>query len=155
MNNRGLGGVSSRLVVGLGLALFLTSALALASTPQGHFEKTFQVTGPVSLEVQTHSGDIIVRGGPAGTVTVRGKIYVGDSWFSGKRQGDVQEIEQHPPIRQDGNSIHIDYVNAHNISVDYEITVPAATSIRRKRPSGSATPNCAMASARAWVSAIA
>ncbi len=33
-------------------------------------------------------------------------------------------IEQNPPIRQEGNSIHIEYVEMKNISVDYEITVP-------------------------------
>ena len=36
-------------------------ACGVASTPQGQFEKTFQVSGPVDLEVQTHSGDITVR----------------------------------------------------------------------------------------------
>ena len=59
-----------------------------ASTPQGRFEKTFQVSGPVDLEVQTHSGDIIVRSGPAGSVSIRGKIYVGDHWLFGGRHAE-------------------------------------------------------------------
>jgi hypothetical protein len=48
------------------LVVLLASTFAAASTPQGHFEKTFQVSGAVNLEVQTHSGDIIVRSGLAG-----------------------------------------------------------------------------------------
>ena len=48
----------------------------------------------------------------------------------GGRDADVHEIEQHPPIRQDGNNIHIDYVDMKNISVDYEITVPTDTAVR-------------------------
>jgi DUF4097 and DUF4098 domain-containing protein YvlB len=48
----------------------------------------------------------------------------------------VSDIEQHPPLRQDGNIIHVDYVNAHDISVDYEITVPADTTIRTHSGSG-------------------
>ena len=48
----------------------------------------------------------------------------------------MHEIEQNPPIRQEGNSIHIDYVNMRNISVDYEITVPADTTVRTHSGSG-------------------
>lgn len=123
----------------MALAVLFSSALATASTPQGHFEQTFQVSGPVDLEVQTHSGDIIVRSGPAGSVSIRGKIFVGDRWLAGGRHAEVGEIEQHPPLRQDGNSIHVDYVNAHDISVDYEITVPADTTVHAHTGSGDQT----------------
>src|SRR6266403_4192744 len=81
------------------LVVLLASTFAAASTPQGHFEKTFQVSGPVNLEVLTRSGDITVRTGPSGSVSIRGKIFVGDHWLFGKRQADVSEIEQHPPLR--------------------------------------------------------
>lgn len=117
----------------------MASTFAAASTPQGHFEKTFQVSGPVDLEVQTHSGDVIVRSGSAGEVSIRGKIFVGDHWLFGSRHTDVSDIEQHPPLRQDGNSIRIDYVNTRDISVDYEITVPADTTIRTHSGSGDQT----------------
>ena len=128
--------VSSRYVVVIALAVLFTSSLALASTPQGTFDKTLQVNGPVDLEVLTRSGDVTVRAGSSGSVTIHGKIYVGDRWLRGNRQSDVQAIEQNPPIRQEGNSIHIDYLTYHDISVDYEITVPADTSIRTHSGSG-------------------
>jgi len=121
------------------LVLALASATAFASTPQGTFERTLQVSGPVDLEVLTHSGDITVRNGPSGSVFIRGKIYVGDHWLFGRRQGDVSEIQQHPPVRQEGNSIHVDYVNVHDISVDYEITVPPDTTVRTRSGSGDQT----------------
>src|ERR1700674_4568621 len=125
----------------LGLVVLFACTLALASTPQGTFARTFQVSGPVNLEVQTRSGDITVRSGPAGTVSVRGKILVGDHWLFGgdSRSGQVHEIEQNPPLRQQGNSIHIDDVNARNISVDYEITVPAETAVLTHTGSGDQT----------------
>ncbi len=126
-------------LLAIALAVLLASTFAAASTPQGTFEKTFQVSGPVDLEVQTHSGDITVRSGPAGTVSIRGRIYVGDRWLLGNRHTDVSDIEQHPPLRQDGNSIHIDYVNVRDISVDYEITVPADTTVRTHSGSGDQT----------------
>src|SRR6267154_2680230 len=118
------------------LVLFLACSFAVASTPQGTFEKTFQVNGPVELEVRSRSGDITVRSGGSGAVTVRGKIFVSDRWLFGNRHADVSDIEQHPPLRQDGNNIHIEYVNARDISVDYEVTVPANTTIRTHSGSG-------------------
>src|ERR1700736_227377 len=144
MNNNPSFGFSSpslpaRSVVIALLMLFATT-FTLASTPQGTFEKTFEVTGPVNLEVQTRSGDITVRSGPAGTISVRGRIFVGNRWlFGDRRSAEVHEIEQNPPLRQEGNSIRIDYVNVRDIAVDYEITVPVETAVRAHTGSGDQT----------------
>ena len=139
MNNQPIARVPARSSLLIFALVVLLASIAAASTPQGEFEKTFQVTGPVDLEVQTHSGDIMVRSGPAGSVSVHGKIFVGDHWLFGERHADVSAIEQNPPVRQDSNSIHVDYVNARDISVDYEITVPADTTIRTHSGSGDQT----------------
>ncbi|HVR25790.1 MAG TPA: DUF4097 family beta strand repeat-containing protein [Candidatus Polarisedimenticolia bacterium] len=121
------------------LGALLISTAAFASTPQGTFDKTFAVTGPVDLEVQTRSGNVTVRSGAAGSVAIHGKIFVGDHWLFGNRHADVSDLEQNPPLRQEGNSIRIDYVDARDISVDYEITVPAETTIRSHSGSGDQT----------------
>jgi hypothetical protein len=131
--------VSSRSLFAIVLVVLFASAMAFASTPQGTFEKTLTVSGPVDLEVLTHSGDVTVRAGSSGSVFIRGKIYVGNHWLGGNRDADVHEIEQHPPIRQEGNNIHIEYVNMRNISVDYEISVPADTTVRTRSGSGDQT----------------
>ena len=135
--------VSSRslfaMLSAIALVVMFSSTTVFASTPQGGFEKTLTVNGTVDLEVLTRSGDVTVRAGSSGSVFIRGKIYVGDHWLMGNRQADVHEIEQRPPIRQEGNSIHIDYVNMRNISVDYEITVPADTVVRTRSGSGDQT----------------
>src|SRR5271169_1606065 len=131
--------VASWSVPAIALVVLFTTTLIFASNPQGTFERTLQVSGPVDLEVITHSGDVTVRAGSSGSVFIRGKIFVGDRWFGSNRDADVHEIEQHPPIRQEGNSIHIDYVNMRNISVDYEISVPADTTIRTRSGSGDQT----------------
>ncbi len=137
---------ASALTIAL-VVLFATTAALASRAPQGSFERTLQVNGPVDLEVLTRSGDVTVRAGASNTVVIRGKIYASDHWnilpgveIGGeKSKATVHEIEQNPPIRQDGNSIHIDYVNVHNISVDYEITVPAETTIRSHSGSGDQT----------------
>jgi hypothetical protein len=123
----------------IALAVLLASTIAAASTPQGHFEKTLQVSGPVDLEVETRSGDVVVRSGASGSVSIRAEIYVGDHWLFGDRHTDVSDIEQHPPLRQDGNSIHIDNVSVRDISVNYEITVPVDTNVRSHSGSGNQT----------------
>lgn len=127
--------ICPRVSVGFMILMVAASLNAWASI-QGSFERTYQVTGAVQLEVLTRSGDIMVHSGPAGSVVIRGKIHVGRDWFSGNRQGDVAEIEKNPPIRQAGNNLHIDYLNVHDISVDYEITAPPDTQVRSHSGSG-------------------
>ena len=124
---------------GVLLAGMLTVTLPAFASVVGTFDRSYQVSGPVDLEVLTRSGDIIVRNGAAGTVSIHGKIHVGNSWFGGDHTADVQSIESNPPIRQNGNSIRIDYVHLSNISVDYEITVPENTAVRTHTGSGDQT----------------
>src|SRR5438445_1132622 len=117
-------------------AICITVLPAAASSVQGTFQRTFQVSGPVDLEALTHSGDITVASGPAGTVTISGKIHVGDRWFNGGKKAEVDELEKNPPLRQTGNSVRIDYVNVRDISIDYEITVPPDVNVRAHTGSG-------------------
>ncbi len=119
------------------LAVVLVSALPGFASVVGTFDRSFQVNGAVDLEVLSKSGDITIHNGSAGTVSIHGKIHMGNSWlFGSDRKGDVQEIQSNPPVRQNGNSIRIDYVNASNISIDYEITVPENTTVRAHTGSG-------------------
>jgi len=95
----------------------------------------------LDLEVLTRSGDVTIRAGSAGSVVIHAKIYAGDHWslFGMETTGSkdaVQQIEQNPPIKQENNSVHIDYVGIRNISIDYDITVPAETTIRTHSGSG-------------------
>jgi len=126
----------ARLSAVVTLAVLFATTTAFASTPQGTFDRNLPVSGPVDLEVLTRSGDVTIRAGGSGSVQIHGKIFVNDHWLFGDRQANVQGIEQNPPIHQEGNSVRIDYVNERNISIDYEITVPADTSIHTRSGSG-------------------
>ncbi|HLB90875.1 MAG TPA: DUF4097 family beta strand repeat-containing protein [Terriglobales bacterium] len=121
------------------LAFILATSLAGFASVIGTFDRSFQVNGNVDLEVLTRSGDVVVRNGPAGTVSIHAKIESGTSWFGGDHKEDVQQLQSNPPIRQNGNSIRIDYVNINNISIDYEITVPENTAIHSHTGSGDQT----------------
>ncbi len=118
------------------LSFILATSLAGFASVIGTFDRSFQVNGNVNLEVLTRSGDIIVRNGAAGTVSIHAKIHSSSSWFGGDHKAEVQELQNNPPIRQTGNSIRIDYINLNNISIDYEISVPEDTAIRAHTGSG-------------------
>jgi Putative adhesin len=115
--------------------LLAASAAGFASEI-GSFDRSFSVSGPVDLEVLTKSGDITVRNGAAGAVSIHARIHSGNSWFGGDHKTEVQELQKNPPIKQNGNSIRVDYVNMNDISVDYEITVPVETAVRAHTGSG-------------------
>ena len=121
------------------LIFVLVTSLAGFASVVGTFDRSFQVNGNVDLEVLTRSGDITVRNGAAGTVSIHAKIHSSNSWFGGDHKAEVAELQKNPPIRQNGNSIRIDYVNLRDMSVDYEITVPENTAVRAHTGSGDQT----------------
>jgi DUF4097 and DUF4098 domain-containing protein YvlB len=120
------------------LTILLATAVASASE-QGRFERKLNVGGGADLQVFTRSGDVTIRSGPAGTVGIIGHIHVGNRWFGGDKNAEVEDIERNPPIQQSGNNIRIDYVNRQNISIDYEITASSDTKVRTKSGSGDLT----------------
>lgn len=127
----------------VGLSVMMAGA-ASWSDVRGSFTRTFQVSGPVSLEVTNGSGDITVRQGSSSSVEVRAKIHVGDRWFGGADvDRRVHAIEANPPLEQVGNTIRIrkfdeEDSNPH-ISIDYEIMAPAESQLRSETGSGDVT----------------
>ena len=118
--------ITSARCLGLLLSLIIAPP-GVAETLHGTFERTLGTTGPVELEVLTRAGNITVSSGPAGVVTISARIRVGDKRLSQRLQRELGELQKNPPIRQNGNSIHIGYVVMHNVAIDYEISVPGET----------------------------
>ena len=115
---------------------------AAAQGPEGAFERTLKVTGAVDLEVQSGSGSIRVEPGAAGSVRVAARLKAGNSWLAGSDvEKRIRQIEQNPPIEQQGNVIRIgrfaDEDLSRNISISYEVTVPADTKLAARTGSGS------------------
>ncbi len=124
------------------LAMVALGGLPLSASATGHFERTLQVSGAVDLDVTSGSGDITVHTGGNGSVYVSAKIHASNSWFfgSGNAEEKIQRIEKNPPVEQQGNTIRIGRSDDHelyrNISIDYDITVPAQTKVTSHTGSG-------------------
>ncbi len=129
----------------LAALLWATAATPAPAAVEGHFERNLKVTGPVDLDVETGSGSITVRAGNSDTLEIRGTIRASDGWLSSDRgvEDRVRYLESHPPIEQSGNTIRIGHINDHdltrNISISYELVVPATTRLRAQTGSGSQT----------------
>ena len=129
--------MNKRCCVVLLFSFLLLAALSCAAV-EGHFDRTLQVSGAVNLDVSTGSGDIVVKTGGSGQVVVHGTVHT-NSWPFGSENA-VHQVESNPPIQQSGNSIRIGYnlpddVKRH-VSINYEITVPADTSLEAHSGSG-------------------
>ncbi|HUI43041.1 MAG TPA: DUF4097 family beta strand repeat-containing protein [Terriglobia bacterium] len=131
-------------ISGFVVVVAVAAAMAQAaprSDVRGTFERTFQVNGPVSLEIKNGAGDITVRSGSSGSVEIRAKIYVGTrDWGESLADSRVHEIEAHPPLEQSGNTIRIEPIELHgrgqNISIDYEIMAPVDSRLHSTTGSG-------------------
>ena len=130
------------------LALALSLAATMASRPalagdDGHFDRTLAVSGPVDLDVQTGSGEITVRVGDSAKVEVHGRIHANHGLFGGDVEQHIHEIEANPPIEQNGNIVRVGHIEnrdwKNNISISYEIVVPAQTKLRSESGSGDQT----------------
>lgn len=116
---------------------FLLLPILLHARTEGHFDRTLQVSGAVSLDVVTGSGDIVVKTGGSSQVVVHGHV-TSSNWFGS--DSAVRQAESNPPIQQNGNSIRLGYNLPDDVkrrvAISYEITVPADTNLQAHTGSG-------------------
>jgi DUF4097 and DUF4098 domain-containing protein YvlB len=122
--------------------LLCLQAVPAAAAAEGSFQRALSVTGPVHMDLTTGSGDVHVRAGNSNQVQVSGHIRATE-WFAGNVEEKIKRLEANPPIQQSGNDIRIGHIDdpelRHNISISYEVTVPAETELRAETGSGSQT----------------
>lgn len=119
--------------------LILCSSTVFAA--EGQFDRTLKVTGPVDLKVDTGSGSIRIVPGSGSEVAIHGRIKSSSWLFGGGSEETVRYLEKNPPIEQNGNVIRIGNITnpkyRDNVSISYEISVPAATRVVADTGSGS------------------
>jgi hypothetical protein len=126
----------------VGAILLLTgAACAIArARAEGSFDRSLKVSGKVDLDISTGSGSIRIRAGDSSTVRVHGLIRAQDDSSSGAEE-KVRYLASNPPIEQTGNTIRIgrieDRMYRNNVSISYEVEVPADTRVQSRTGSGS------------------
>lgn len=125
--------------------LSLTVALATTATAfaaEGSFSRNLSVSGSPTISISTGSGYIHVSTGSQSEVRINARVKSEHSWFGGGSDSDrVKQITDNPPIVQNGNAITIGSSNGdsnkyRNISIDYEVVLPAATTLKVASGSG-------------------
>jgi hypothetical protein len=118
-------------------------SLSTAALADSQFERTLNVSAQPDLYVSTASGDIHIHPGSGSQIHIVGHIHPGWMVF-GDVNARIQHIIDHPPIVQDGNTIHVggpgsnpgDHDLFNNISIDYDITAPTGVALNMHSGSG-------------------
>jgi len=126
--------------------LLLTAVLSVTTVAlaDSTFDKTLTVSGQSDLYVSTGSGNIHVMPGNGGQIHIVGHVHAGWSSF-GDVNSRIQRIVENPPIVQNGNTVRVGEVTDHslfnNISIDYDVTVPADVASNLRSGSGDVAVN--------------
>lgn len=124
------------------LIFAIAFSLQAFAASEGSFHRIISVTGAVSLDVATGSGNVIVRTSSGNQVQITGRIRAGGGWIDENAGSEekVRKLEANPPIQQSGNDIRIGHIDdpelRRNVSISYEIVVPENTQLHSRTGSG-------------------
>jgi DUF4097 and DUF4098 domain-containing protein YvlB len=130
----------------LGLPLVLLSAVAVlvgcqnGPSVSGAFDRNYNVTGPIRLELANASGDVDITGSADGKVHIRGDVRA-SGFGSESSQKRLDEMLSNPPVEQRGDTIRIgkEMSRMHHVSIAYTIQVPHDTEVSVTVASGAQT----------------
>jgi DUF4097 and DUF4098 domain-containing protein YvlB len=125
--------------------MMLAAIVALAGcndgpSVSGSFDRNFNVTGPIRLELTNASGDVDITGSADGKVHVHADVRASGMGFDNP-QKRLDDTLANPPIEQRGDTIRIGKEISHmsNISIAYTIQVPHDTEVNVTAASGAQT----------------
>jgi hypothetical protein len=122
------------------LLVVAAGAIGLAQVPEGRFERTLSVSGPVSLDLITDSGGIFVRPGAPGTVQVRGILKGSRTGSRREIERRIRALEENPPIEQSGNTVRVGHVPERDllrgVSMHLEVLTPPDSRVLARADSG-------------------
>src|SRR5947209_5765633 len=103
----------------------------------GAFDRNYNVSGPLRLELTNASGDVEITGSADGKVHVHGEVRASGFGFDNP-QKRLDDTVANPPIEQRGDTIHVgaDFSHLRNVSIAYTIQVPHDTEVESNVASG-------------------
>src|SRR5438876_3073 len=123
------------------LVLF-SAAVVLAgcnsgASVSGTFDRHYNVSGPIRLELTNASGDVEITGSADGKVHVRGEVRASGFGFDNP-QKRLDDTLANPPIEQRGDTVRIgkEMSRMRNVSITYTIQVPRDTEVSTTVASG-------------------
>jgi len=127
----------------LAVAVSLLSLTLCEGQTERTFEKTLNVSGPVTLDLVTDAGGIRVTRGEPGVVRVRGILKAQRGWWvsgGGNAEDKIRQLERNPPIEQSGSTVRVGYVTDKSllkgVSMRLEIVTPPESELRARTDSG-------------------
>ncbi len=131
-----------KLLLGSVLILAGFTSACVGPAVHGSFDRTLTVSGPVRLYLANGSGSSRISSGQPGQVRIHADFRV-RAWLGSDAHRSVAEIEQNPPIHQEGSLIRIGMERSRvgHMSADYTIEVPPDTSLRSVSGSGNIAVN--------------
>jgi DUF4097 and DUF4098 domain-containing protein YvlB len=126
-----------------GLIAFLSITVALAGcemgpSVSGKFDRQYDVSGPMRLELSNVAGDIAITGSADGKVHVHADVRVSGMGF-GSPQKRLDDILANPPVELKGDTLRVgkDVNRMHSVSIAYTVEVPRETTVSSASVSGS------------------
>jgi hypothetical protein len=107
------------------------------------FHKIMQISDPLDLEVDTDSGNIVVKQGEAGTLDILSHFEV-RAWSEEEALKIAAKIKEAPPIQEKGNVVRIGRLDEYThrwfwgpqVTMNFLITVPLETAVDLDSGSG-------------------
>src|SRR5712691_7311886 len=106
----------------------------------GAFDRSYNVSGPLRLELTNASGDVDITGSADGKVHVHADVRASGFGFDNP-QKRLDDTLSNPPIEQRGDTIRVgkDMTHMRNITIAYTIQVPHDTEVSATVASGAQT----------------
>lgn len=119
------------------LALAVLGGCNAGAAASGTFDRSFNVTGPIRLELSNASGDVNIAGSSDGKVHVHGEVRASGFGFDNP-QKRLDDTVANPPVEQRGDTIRVgaDFSHLRNVSIAYTIQVPHDTEVDASVASG-------------------
>jgi hypothetical protein len=108
----------------------------------GRFDQTLPASTPFKLDIVNDAGEISVRAGSTNKIEIHAKLHSIDDSEDDQIEARIHSIELSPPIVSDahGRNVRIGHFAdpdaVRNISISYEIVVPAETQLHSETGAG-------------------
>ena len=121
-------------------AIIVLAGCNTGPSVSGTFDRSYDVTVPIRLELTNASGDVTITGSADGKVRVHGEVRASGIGFDNP-QKRLDDTLANPPVEQRGDTIRVgkELSRMRNIGISYTIQVPHDTEVSATVASGTQT----------------